>query len=89
MRTETVDVAGDTVTVTPATDDLTRPLPNQDEISERFRHARSSWGISVLLALKNLPHIYQGTVPANDVATRRAKNRVSRKSRRVNRKRSK
>lgn len=43
-------------------------------------------GLAVLFALGNLgKHVYAGTVPAAVVERRRAKNRVARSSRRINR----
>lgn len=40
----------------------------------------------ILLALNELgKHIYAGTVPAKEVARRRVKNKMARKSRRANR----
>lgn len=42
----------------------------------------------VLMGLQYKPHVYAGTVPPETVAKRRAKNRVARVSRRVNRARS-
>lgn len=87
MRNTDVVVTDQGPTVTVATDDLTRPSTETDEQRERMKHVRGSWGISILLALKNLPHIYPGTVDPVTKQERRVKNRVARKSRRINRKR--
>lgn len=57
----------------------------------------TSYAMSILLGMNkksqqsardNGMHIYGGTVPSTTVQSRREKNRVARKSRRINRKRS-
>ena len=42
---------------------------------------------AIFLGLNSIPglHVYEGTVPEAEVARRRAKNKVARKSRRANR----
>lgn len=45
----------------------------------------SSTEFGMLLALQQLPHIYQGTVDPAVVAHRRRRNRAARRSRRINR----
>ncbi|MFJ8815460.1 hypothetical protein [Amycolatopsis thermoflava] len=45
----------------------------------------SAFAIAVLLGLQSQRHVYGGTVPAETVARRRAKNRAARRSRRINR----
>ena len=66
-------------------DDLTKPLPTESVDAERFKHTRSTWGVSIALALKSLPHVYAGTVSPEVIEQRRAVNRVARRSRRINR----
>jgi len=44
----------------------------------------ASWAATTLIALQQKPHIYAGTVPADEVARRRAKNRHARRQRRGN-----
>jgi len=47
-----------------------------------FRYA-----LAILMAMNNNPkyHIYEGTVPAAEIAKRRAKNRKARQARKANR----
>ena len=49
--------------------------------------APNSFIQAIFLGLNSIPgkHVYEGTVPEAEVARRRAKNKVARKSRRVNR----
>lgn len=47
----------------------------------------TEYQVAILVALtKTGKHVYAGTVPAHVKAKRRAKNRVARESRRINRK---
>jgi hypothetical protein len=45
----------------------------------------SSWARAILSGLQRLPHVYQGTVPADVVQARRVKGRAARKARREQR----
>lgn len=61
--------------------------PKETAVNETtVNHQQSIYGRTILAALSGLPvHVYAGTVPAAVVARRRAKNRVARQSRRLNR----
>jgi len=49
-------------------------------------HTPNPWAVWIIMALNRLDKpMYAGTVPAHVKARRRAKNRVARRSRRVNR----
>lgn len=52
-------------------------------------NSEATYDQKVMLAALNIlrKHIYEGTVPAKVIAKRRAKNKVAKKSRRVNRER--
>lgn len=69
-------------------DDLTKPLPNQDALDFKFRDYRTVYALSIMLGLRN-KLVYARTVKPAVIAERRRKNRVARKSRRINRLRSK
>lgn len=47
--------------------------------------APTSFATAVLIGLQSKQHVYGGTVPAVEVAARRAKNRAARRARRGNR----
>jgi len=67
---------------------ITQPLPDQDEINRKLSAVQSVYGVTILLALRDKGNVYAGTVSEKVRLARRAKNKVARKSRRINRKRS-
>lgn len=64
----------------------TDPQPIESESITVNRTDPGNRGLAILLGLSNrAKHVYGGTVPAAEVARRRAKNKAARKSRRANR----
>lgn len=55
------------------------------EATMREHTEPTSYQLAILLGLQNTPHIYAGSVPAHVKASRRARNRQARISRRINR----
>ncbi|RTL65884.1 MAG: hypothetical protein EKK42_20275 [Pseudonocardiaceae bacterium] len=84
---QTPVITDESVTFNPSVseDDLTKPAPTETADAQRLKHTRSTWGVSIALALKFLPHVYAGTVSDETKRKRRNANRVARASRRINR----
>ncbi len=60
--------------------------PFNDDIARIAAGHRFSFGFAILRGLNRLgKHVYAGTVPAAEVARRRAKNKVAKASRKANR----
>lgn len=67
-------------------DDLTKPLLTDKERT-RYRHINSSYGIAIALGLRH-KQVWPGTFDETAYRKRRARNRVARRSRAINRRRS-
>lgn len=71
---------------TAALEAINADAPAEVLAPERVYVAPSPYAIRILLGLNRTgKHIYAGTVPAATIAKRRARNKVARASRRVNR----
>lgn len=65
--------------------DLTKPLLTDNE-RHRYRHINSAFGHAIAIGLRDRP-VWQGTYDQAACERRRARNRVARRSRAINRSR--